>query len=112
MRQIASIDCMLSNPVSPFLSFCEPGLEDVPIVAPVVQLPDAEDPLEVQEGDFAKYDLIICGRCKPDDSEILIKPKPLTCPKAPTAAERLLHELAHLPCAAVECVVSPMRFVM
>ena len=33
----------MSNPASPFLSFCEPGLEDVPIVAPVAQLPDAED---------------------------------------------------------------------
>ena len=53
--------------------------------------------VDVGGGDFARDDLLICGRCKSD--ETLLGPKPLTTPKQPTAAERALHESTHLPYA-------------
>ena len=46
--------------------------------------------------DFAKDDVLNCGRCRPD-AEPLVGPRPLRSPKEPTAAYIELHTLTHLP---------------
>ena len=59
------------------------------------------DPLaqDVLQTDFAVDDLLICGRCQ-DDEPLIGKPKPLSSPRPPNAAERALHEITQLPYAA------------
>ena len=74
----------------------ERGRCDMLLCAPVLCAPVVDQ--DVVAAGFATYDLLICGRCKPDvGDERLIQPQSLTSPKTPTAAERALHALTHRP---------------
>ena len=80
-------------PVRPLDEICGFQQQDDILFCSAVQCAPVVDH-GVGDDDVAKDDLLICGRCKPvPGDEPLVQPRPLVSPKAPSAAERAIHEL-------------------